>query len=600
MKVALDRLHHELTKRTARSSSDSAQYFRAALEALRKVRGSANSSLRLECLQKCCFFFYQHGEHAHARDAADQHEILSRRIDDPASLQVSHSLKGILLADLGNLTDALSHYSAAFQCARECEDALGECKVMNNIGVAMNYAGLYHDAVACFLRVLELASKDWEPRADKAALSNLAQSYLHLSDPQSALKSIERCLYYPANSTIALDPNEQSIREFTYVRVALELEEHELARRHAESCRQYAYAADSFRGKALADIAAGLCDVCAGNVQQGLRALETTLAESPKIDSIHSDALVAIVKAYDHVGQPEIALRYMEMWMTLVRQRRASSLQAALSLHGDFGGLVIASGTRRDLRDLEHKVTNLRLKVAERQAATSQWELLERLAATSDLREDNSGQHGYRVGALSRLLAEEIGLEREIAEVIEPAARLHDFGKTGIPERVLGNSQSLKDVERQLMRLHTVIGAELLAKSKLPQIKLAETIARNHHEWWDGNGYPDKLAGKNIPIAARIVALADVLDALTHGRPYAAPWSMDRALQEIRERRGTQFDPWLTDRFLAMVHRLRAQHADLDSYLGKAGMQSPFQQARERIRGLLGDPRCAEAGSVVH
>ena len=194
MKVALDRIHSELAERSGRSSTDSAQYFRAALEALKKVRGSANSSLRLECLRKCFYFFYQHGEPAPALDAADQHEILSSRIGDRASLRVSHSFKGILLADVGNLTEALSHYSAALQFARECEDRHGECEVMNNIGVAMNYAGLYHDAVACFLRVLELASEDWESRADKAALSNLAQTYLHLGDPQRALSSIERCL----------------------------------------------------------------------------------------------------------------------------------------------------------------------------------------------------------------------------------------------------------------------------------------------------------------------------------------------------------------------------------------------------------------------
>ena len=248
----------------------------------------------------------------------------------------------------------------------------------------------------------------------------------------------------------------------------------------------------------------------------------------------------------------------------------------------------------------EHKATNLRLKVAERHAATSQWELLERLAATADLREDSSGQHGYRVGALSALLAAEIGLGPETARAIELAARLHDFGKTAIPEHILGSSQALKEAERRMMSLHTVIGAELLAKSAVPQLNMAEDIARHHHEWWDGSGYPDKLAGKYIPLPARIVALADVLDALTHGRPYAAPWSMDRALQEIRERRGTQFDPALTDRFLKMVAQLRNEHSDLDAYLGKAGQHSPFLQARQRIRGLLEEARDHEMEPVLH
>jgi len=599
MKIALDRLHSELTKRSSRSYIDSAQYFRSAVDALRKLRGTANSAVRLDCLRRCFVFFFQHGEAALALDAADQHEALSQRTGDVSSLRLSYSLRGVVLADVGNLTEALFNYCVALQLAQECGDRLGECMVMNNIGIAMNYAGLYHDAETCFLRVVELARDDGKYRTDKSALSNLAQSYLHLGEPRKALSAIDQCMDYAVSATNTPDPSALTIREFTYVRIALELGWYEVAKRRAERCRQHAYAADAFRCKAMADIASGLCDVCDGNIQRGLRRLEATLAASPRIDSIHSDAILAIVKAYDNAGQPQDALRHMEMWVSQVRERRSKSLQTALALQGQSQRFLQIADDGRDLRDLEYKTSNLRLKVAEQHAAASHWELLERLAVTADLREDNSGQHGYRVGTLSRLLAGEVGLEPESAKAIELAARLHDFGKTGIPERVLGSSESLKDAERQLMKLHTVIGAELLAKSNLPEIKLAEQIARHHHEWWDGSGYPDKLAGKGIPIHARIVALADVLDALTHGRPYAEPWSIDRALEEIHNRRGTQFDPALTDRFVAMVGRLNAEHADLDAYLGMAGLKSPLLQARKRIRGLLNVARVCESEPVL-
>ena len=141
------------------------------------------------------------------------------------------------------------------------------------------------------------------------------------------------------------------------------------------------------------------------------------------------------------------------------------------------------------------------------------------------------------------------------------------------------------------MSMHTVIGAELLAKSNVPQLRMAEEIARYHHEWWNGAGYPDGLAGKRIPIHARIVALADVFDALTHGRPFAQPWPIEQALQEIRDRRETQFDPDLTDRFVELVGQLQAEHPDLDAYLGKAGRNSPFLEARNRIRKLVAGER---------
>jgi putative two-component system response regulator len=127
---------------------------------------------------------------------------------------------------------------------------------------------------------------------------------------------------------------------------------------------------------------------------------------------------------------------------------------------------------------------------------------------------------------------------------------------------------------------------------------MAEEIAHHHHEWWNGSGYPSKLAGKAIPIHARIVALADVFDALTHGRPYAEPWSIDRAIEDIRGRRGTQFDPDLADRFLALVQRLRAEHENLDAFLGTASRDSTFLQAREKIRVVLAEERRNEANGL--
>ena len=226
--------------------------------------------------------------------------------------------------------------------------------------------------------------------------------------------------------------------------------------------------------------------------------------------------------------------------------------------------------------------------------------MLERLAVTADLKEDASGEHGYRVGRLAALLASSLGWSNERAQALDIAARLHDIGKIGIPDRILGSSQTLKQAERHFMCMHTVIGAELLAKSDVPQLRMAEEIARHHHEWWNGEGYPDKLKEKRIPIHARIVAIADVFDALTHGRPFAPAWSIDRALEEIRARRERQFDPKLVDRFIPLVEKLRDEHPNLDAYLSKAGSASPFLHARKKIRSLLEEERGRTALHLVH
>jgi putative two-component system response regulator len=137
------------------------------------------------------------------------------------------------------------------------------------------------------------------------------------------------------------------------------------------------------------------------------------------------------------------------------------------------------------------------------------------------------------------------------------------------------------------MKTHTTIGAEVLANSNIAHMQTAEEIARHHHEWWDGTGYPNGLSGADIPLAARITALADVFDALSHKRPYKEAWTLDSTLTEIMGLRGRQFDPELTDKFLGLVASLRREHTDLDVFLGEAALASPFLQARDKIKKTL-------------
>ena len=234
----------------------------------------------------------------------------------------------------------------------------------------------------------------------------------------------------------------------------------------------------------------------------------------------------------------------------------------------------------------------------ELEVSRSRQEMLERMAVAADIREDISGEHGYRVGRLSALLAKEIGWDRDSCNALDIAARLHDIGKIGIPERILLDDKTLKEAEKHFIASHTLVGAEILSKSDIPQVRIAEEIARCHHEWWDGSGYPKKMQGVAIPKGARIVALADVFDAMTHGRPYAKAIPIDKALDEIASLRGRQFDPELTDHFLALVRRLARENEDLDAYLGKAARNSPFLKARAKIKEMLAQGRDSAALSI--
>ena len=238
----------------------------------------------------------------------------------------------------------------------------------------------------------------------------------------------------------------------------------------------------------------------------------------------------------------------------------------------------------------------LRGKVAEQELFRARTEILERLAVTAELRDDATGEHSYRVGKLASLLANEYGCDDDTIFMIDLAGRLHDIGKIAVPDAILLKPDKLNAAELQIMRTHTSVGAEILSKSNIPQMQMAEEIARSHHEWWDGNGYPGECMGKSIPLAARITALADVYDALTHKRPYKEAWPVDAAIDEIGALKSRQFDPELTDLFLVLIARLRREYGDLDAFLGKAAQDSPFLQARTKIRNTL--LRSASGGAI--
>lgn len=193
---------------------------------------------------------------------------------------------------------------------------------------------------------------------------------------------------------------------------------------------------------------------------------------------------------------------------------------------------------RRQNSDLEKKVTERTRELEE-----SQMEMLERLAAAVEFRDDDTGDHTKRVGLVSGRLAEAIGLGTAAAELVRRAAPLHDIGKVGIPDGILLKPGPLTPEERTIMQTHTTIGSRMLSKGRSELVRLCQRIARSHHERWDGAGYPDGLSQQAIPLEARIVAVADFLDALTHDRPYRGARTVAETLDAIVAASGAHFDP---------------------------------------------------------
>jgi len=182
-------------------------------------------------------------------------------------------------------------------------------------------------------------------------------------------------------------------------------------------------------------------------------------------------------------------------------------------------------------------------EVLTRRVEHAQLEILRRLARAAEYRDDDTGEHMIRVGTTAASLASELGLQKAEVELIRQTAPLHDVGKIGISDGILLKPGRLTAEEFEVVKTHSLIGAGILQGGQSPLVKMAELIARTHHERWDGTGYPAGLAGEDIPLAGRIVAVADVLDALTSERPYKQVWSLAAAVAEIRTQAGQQFDP---------------------------------------------------------
>lgn len=184
----------------------------------------------------------------------------------------------------------------------------------------------------------------------------------------------------------------------------------------------------------------------------------------------------------------------------------------------------------------------------------AQIEILDRLGRAAEWRDDDTGEHTSRVGSTAAQLAELVGVNSDQVELIRRAAPLHDVGKIGIPDSILLKPGKLTEEEFYTMKTHTLIGSAMLANGHSELVRMAERIALTHHERWDGRGYPHNIEGDAIPIEGRIVAVADVFDALTHRRPYKKAWPYEEAVAEILSQTGRQFDPAVVEAFARLDH----------------------------------------------
>ena len=266
------------------------------------------------------------------------------------------------------------------------------------------------------------------------------------------------------------------------------------------------------------------------------------------VDDPHTAATATKLGAFGYVIKP---FESNEILISAENALRRRELELENRAHREELERLVARRTSELVDTVD------RLSDAERSLRASQEEVIRRLAfGRRSSGDPDTGAHISRMARTCEMLAERSGLGSPRAEMIRIASPMHDIGKIGVADQILRKPGPLTESEWDEIRKHPVMGAEILAGSDSELLQLGAVIALSHHERWDGNGYPHRLAGESIPIEGRIVALADVFDALTSPRPYKPAFAVDHALDIMRDERGRHFDPTYLDLFLSVVGEL--------------------------------------------
>jgi putative two-component system response regulator len=517
-------------------------------------------------------------------------------------LQVLNAI-GVCATDVSDIVRAVDALDIGLNLAEELNNELFQVKLLRSLGLAWLYSGLYAEALGAYERVLQLTLEDPKKSGDVQPCQTNIIFCKHLLGRYSEAVSTISETRYPDISNSEHENVNRLIHEANCAQVYAEAGHISAAQNHLATAKSCLERSKTLRAEVIFEMAKAIVSVYAGDFKAGFPLLEDAMAKARRHRVGFNEYPLIIARAYEHAGQPQEALRHTR---ALIDQQVALQEKNILrnarlnrvSLDATNGEMIADEApvalarllTRAQI--LEGQVAKIELMSERQKSFLQRTEMLERMAVMTSLRDDASGERVYRIGRLASLLTHMLGEDDHTVFMMEMAARLHDIGKISIPDSVIQKVSIYAPAEQDLMKMHTTIGADMLAKSEITELQMAEQIARYHHEHWDGSGYPEGLVGEAIPLPARVVALADVFDALTHVRAYRAAFTIDAAIEEINKGRGTQFEPRLVDPFIKLIQLLRREQiadeygnvpANLDDLLGQSAKASPLLLARQKI-----------------
>jgi HD-GYP domain-containing protein (c-di-GMP phosphodiesterase class II)/predicted negative regulator of RcsB-dependent stress response len=499
----------------------------------------------------------------------------------------------------GKVGEALGLLHHALRLREAESNTTGQINCLTNIGGIQMWFGQYDEAVKSLTRAYTLyKTQSADLKLETPILHNLAHVHsmrgdhgLAIEVMEAAYKSAEESRDQQILATASLNLGvccldaRQFDRAREYLQLALNLsrelkyqvgelsaldslgnlygqtEEPALALQTIRQALAIALEIGSKQGELEARLQLGRLHLRQGELDAARRQLEAGLELAVSIQSVkeQAEAHEALAEYSERCGDLGGALvhsreltRIERELFNAERDRQTRNLSIQFEVERARHDAEIYR-VRTDVEQEGRQRAEEQVRVRTAELARAQQEVVTRLAMAAEYRDDTTGEHTWRVGRTSARIARALGWPEGQANVLGIAARLHDVGKIGIPDSVLLKAGKLESAEFRQMQTHTLIGARILSGGRSELLRLAEEIALTHHERWDGSGYPRGLRASQIPLSGRIVALADVFDALTHVRPYKAAWSTEVALDEIRKLTGSHFDPDLVDTALAVL-----------------------------------------------
>ncbi len=577
---------------------------RAVDHRLRQVHDSLIAAEDFERIYRLCVLYAHHAVlPGDGLPVANKWVRCARARDALPQLRKALTVRAALRRMLGDMSGAMEDNIEAYEISVEVGDLTASAVVLSNLANLLGRLELDRAALQLAERAIQIVSTE-VPTTDVAirtryiSLSIIADRLLW-SDPGRALRvSIEAERAMPADST-SFDPVHQTIIQVVRVATlcnqlvaALNMRDRTLALSIGPRLRCLVESSGKNYSRSAAFAILGALEAWYGDQSHGM----STLRDACFADSggdVWQDATKLLVDICEERGLQEEGLTVLRSYYA--RLQAARRTVAIEELRRISAAPVTGAPGETEDDPIGRRLAAFQVSVAGlNERLTAKLLHLEGIALAAEVREGaemNRAEHIYRVGHLCSELAAACRCSRETQWLAEIAGRLHDIGKCAVPDTVLLSAGPLPAPIREIVREHSDYGARLVADADEPRLVQAVAAVRHHHERFDGSGYPSGLQGEEIPLLARMVALAESFDAMLQSRPYRSSRTVGKSLEEIERCAGTQFDPTLAGTFVRLVRRIQLDHGDVLDYLGSQARTNARVRTFERLERLMANSR---------